>query len=489
MRIFQFLIFFFCSSILLTAKANIYEYFDTIKSDPDALYVFLKAMPKGGELHYHLAGGAYPETMLALAKQGNYCLNLKTNAVTKTKRCEGVKTADLAKNSNLYSAIIRAWSMKDFIPGPESGRDHFFDSFFKFMPLVFDLRPQLLAAIMRRAASQHEQYLEIMILPDNGASISFGQLANKYQDYAAKQKLLLANRDFQSNVSRTVTESSRILKEARHELGCDKKPQPLVCSITVKFQYYILREQALDNVFAQALNGFVASNLSQEIVGVNLVQAEDGPISLRDYKAQMLIFKFLHKVYPSVNIALHAGELTPSTVQSADLGFHIHDAIFAGQAKRIGHGVDIAHEHGAEALLKHMANIPIPIEINLTSNRKILNISGKRHPLKQYLKYHVPITLSSDDEGILRTDLTREYVEAVIVYQLDYSTVKMINRNALTYSFLPGKSLWSDPNKQSLVPECRNFKSLECQQFIRTSQKARLQWQLEEKLTAFEKKY
>lgn len=42
-------------------------------------------MPKGGELHYHLAGGAYPEIMLDLASK-NYCLNTLTSKVSKNSR-------------------------------------------------------------------------------------------------------------------------------------------------------------------------------------------------------------------------------------------------------------------------------------------------------------------------------------------------------------------------------------------------------------------
>jgi adenosine deaminase len=489
MRTLQFLLFTVLGGFLLPAIADIDHYFETIKSDPHALYTFLKDMPKSGELHYHLAGGAYPETMLALAIQEDYCLNLKTHTISKATPCDGIKTVDLTNQRDLHPAIIQAWSMKNFIPGQESSHDHFFASFLKFMPLVFDYRPQLLAEIMQRAAAQHELYLEIMILPDNAVSTSFGELANRFTGYAAKQRALLANQNFNANLNHTVTESSRILKQARQELGCNTQPMLPACAITLKFQYYILREQPLDNVFAQALNGFIASTQSKDLVGVNLVQAENGVISLRDYKQQMQIFNFLHTAYPKVNIALHAGELSPSLVKPSELNFHIHDAIFTGHAKRIGHGVDIAHEQGAEALLKHMAHTPIPVEINLTSNRKILAISGKRHPLNYYLEHHVPVVLSTDDEGILRTNLTSEYVEAVINHHLDYRTVKTINRNALSYSFLPGKSLWIDQRKQIAVQECQNFTSKACLEFIKENEKARLQWQLESKLTAFEKKY
>ncbi len=489
MRTLQLFSFAVLSGVTALGTANVEGYFSNIKSDPNALYAFFKDMPKGGELHYHLAGGAYPETMLTLASQVDYCLNPANQSISKTPHCEGIKSSSFTSTSERYNQIIRAWSMKDFLPGPETAHDHFFATFYKFHPIVADFRPQLLTEIIKRASNQHELYLEIMILPDNGNSAKFSQLVSDSLSFSAKRQRLLSNTSFQKNINNTVTESSRILQQARHELGCDKFPKKAVCTLTVKFQYYVLREQPLENVFAQALNGFAAAEQSSDIVGVNLVQPEDGLIALRDYQEQMRIYKYLHETYPSVHIALHAGELAPTDVLPSALNSHIHDAIFTGHAERIGHGVDIAHEDGAESLLKYMAKRPIPVEINLTSNQKILHISGIKHPLNYYLNHHVPVVLSTDDEGILRTDLTHEYVEAVIHHNLDYATIKTVNRNALTYSFLPGKSIWADPNQSIIVNECQSLNSLSCQYFIKENEKAKLQWQLETQLAAFESSY
>ena len=92
MRIARFLFFTLLSIMMLPVMADINSHFAAIKSDPNALYAFFKSMPKGGELHYHLAGGAYPETMLALASQGSYCINPGTKTITETTtQCDGRK--------------------------------------------------------------------------------------------------------------------------------------------------------------------------------------------------------------------------------------------------------------------------------------------------------------------------------------------------------------------------------------------------------------
>jgi hypothetical protein len=96
-------------------------------------------------------------------------------------------------------------------------------------------------------------------------------------------------------------------------------------------------------------------------------------------------------------------------------------------------------------LLKEMATKRVMAEINLTSNDVILNVKGADHPLPMYRQYHVPVALSTDDEGVSRINLTHEYVRAAMTYPLTYSDFKQMVRTGLEHSFLPGDSLWEQP--------------------------------------------
>ena len=468
--------------------ANVIEHFNSIKSNPNALYAFFKKMPKGGELHYHFDGSSPAETMLSLAEQGKYCLDPDTQTFKRFKHaCHGITANQLLKNKTRYEQTIRAWSMKNFTPGQESRLEHFFSVFAKEGTIQSDFDTQLLAHIINRAADQHELYLEIIALHLKQDE-KYAKLIHSASTMVDKKRILLSNRQFQNSIRQSIRQGNRLLKQSRHILGCNAMSQKAACLLTVKFQYYVNREEPLDRVFAQALAGFATAAQSNDIVGINLVEGENGVISLRDYKAQMQIFQFLHTAYPNVHISLHAGELAPHIVQPEQLLFHIHDAVFTGQAERIGHGVDIVHESNRTALLNYMAKKPVAVEINLTSNRELLAIEGEQHPLRFYLEHHVPIVLSTDDEGILRTDLTQQYVDAAITHKLDYPTIKTINRNALTYSFLPGKSLWKDAEKQVPVAECQTLLGSSCLEFIKANLKAKLQWSLEKKLLVFEQR-
>ncbi|MBA2650592.1 MAG: adenosine deaminase [Legionella sp.] len=472
-------------------EANVDDHFDTIKKDSNLLYIFFKNMPKGGELHYHLDGGPSAETMLKLAARNHYCFDKDSFMVSKfSKTCEGIQSQELFKHPLFYLDLIKNWSFKEFTPKNETAHDHFFKAFDKFYPIVKDFSPDLLASVIQKAAKQKELYLEIITMPDQGHASQFGSEISNQKSLPNKRRVLLANQAFQKNIAYAVTESDNLIKQAYDKLDCALHSKTAVCKTQVRLIFFILREQPLDTVFAQALTAFESVKQSKgNLLGVNIVQAEDGPIALRDYRQHMAIFHYLHQLYPQVKMSLHAGELVPGLVDPKELTFHIHDAVFTAHAHRIGHGVDIKHETDATSTLNYMAKHQIAVEINLTSNFKILNLAGSNHPLTYYLAHHVPVVLSTDDEGILRTDLTQQYVTAVRVNGLSYQELKLINRNALTYAFLPGKSIWSNPQNAELISNCRDLNSLSCKAFIKDNKKAFLQWTLEQKLIAFEHKY
>ena len=114
---------------------------------------------------------------------------------------------------------------------------------------------------------------------------------------------------------------------------------------------------------------------------------------------------------------------------------HIRKTIEIAGASRIGHGVDVMWEDDPLGLLREMAEKKIAVEICLTSNDLILGVRGARHPFSIYLQHGVPVAIATDDEGVSRSDITREYQRAVEGYGLSYSQLKQLVRNSIEYSF------------------------------------------------------
>jgi adenosine deaminase len=183
-------------------------------------------------------------------------------------------------------------------------------------------------------------------------------------------------------------------------------------------------------------------------------------------------------------------------VKPEELAFHIRASIERGHAERIGHGVDVMQEKDPIGLMKEMAAKNVLVEINLTSNDQILGVSGEDHPLPIYMKYDVPVAISTDDEGVARSDMTHEYLRAVEGYRLPYTELKRMTRQSLEHSFLPGESLWaSTKNSFRPVAPCASSAlgadrpSATCAKFLAANERAREQWKLEAEFAKFEKKF
>jgi len=140
-----------------------------------------------------------------------------------------------------------------------------------------------------------------------------------------------------------------------------------------------------------------------------------------------------------------------------------------------------------------MADRHIMVEVNLTSNDVILGVTAPWHPLPIYRAAGVPVALSTDDEGVSRIDLTHEYTRAAMDFNLSYLDLKSSARTSLEHSFLPGSSLWQKPDVfTQTIPACASQPlgaanpTPKCVSFLRASEKAAEQWQLEHRYDEFE---
>jgi adenosine deaminase len=394
------------------AERRTASYFDSVRQQPVQLQAFLREMPKGGDLHNHLSGAIYAESLLAFAAGSGLCVERATSTLQRgscdTKR-EGKQVLACApqlkkpavscayQDASLYNQIIDAWSMRNWKPGTESGHDHFFATFGKFSEAMNNHVGDALAEAASRAGADRLDYLELMYTADGDRARALVKNVHWNDNLATLQSELIQG--IKDIVAPTLEQLNQDEGKMKSLLKCDSPEAAAGCNVTVRYLYQVGRGNSTQQVFAQMLLGFELAQADQRFVGLNLVMPEDWPVPMRDFDLHVKMLDYLHGLYPKIHISLHAGELAMGLVPPEGLRFHIRDSVKWGHAERIGHGVDITYEDERDKLLKKMADDKILVEICLTSNDGILGVRGAQHPLKLYLDNNVPVALATDDEG------------------------------------------------------------------------------------------
>ena len=464
--------------------------FDEVLQSPLELRSFLRAMPKGADLHYHLIGGAYAENLIRSGADEGACIDISTLAATPPP-CDSDRglhpISNALRDADLNRKIVDAWSMRGFVADAGfTGHDQFFKTFGRFVNAVDP--GALVGEVSNRAAGQHLAYMEVMIELQAQAIHQMTSNLTWTDDFDAMLNTL-SSLGIERIVENATHDLDRIERKKTRILKCEEKDPEPGCNTEVRYLMTTTRTETPAFVFAQTVFGFMLAKTDSRVLGINFVAPEDDPIALADYSLHMRILKYLESKMPDVNVALHAGELTLGLVTPEQLRSHIREAVTTGGARRIGHGVDVMYEDRPYELLHMLADRHIAVEIALTSSRLILGVAGKQHPFPVYRHFGVPLVIATDDEGVSRTDMTNELVTAVTTYGLGYSDVISLQRNSLEYSFLSGQSLWEDTTHWRLAPPCRNSPkdqpSSACLTFLRSSRKAELEWNYEKSLAAF----
>src|SRR3974390_1598179 len=149
------------------------KYLDAVREQPSLLLAFVSAMPKGGDLHNHLAGAIYAESWIDFAAHDNLCVDRSTSVLL-APPCD--RTCSTYANKPavqcaygdhvLYNQLADAWSMRNWTPANDSGHDHFFAAFDKFRMAELTSNGEQFAEVSARAAHDRLQYLELMPTAD-----------------------------------------------------------------------------------------------------------------------------------------------------------------------------------------------------------------------------------------------------------------------------------------------------------------------------------
>lgn len=479
---------------------------ESLRGSPLELRNLLLKMPKGSDLHTHLYGAVYAETWIKNAAEDGMCIDSTgIRGVTAVfspgegnpSSCPGGKrpATDIYKDQHLYDDLVNAFSMRGFVPSPGvTGHDHFFNTFGRFGGISEDKHlGEWIDEVATRADRQNVQYIELMHTPPFARSAAASYQVGWRGDLKDFAEALQATGAVSKDVETARQQMDKAEAERAKRERCGQADASPACRLQMRYLCQVLRGFPKQQVFAHLILCFETVAADARFVGVNMVMPEDGYYSMSEYVEQMRMVELLHKRNPKVRITLHAGEIAPPMVPYEGLCCHIRLAVERAGAERIGHGVDVMWEQRPHELLHEMAAKHVMVEINLSSNEAILGVRGKEHPFSLYRKFGVPVSFSTDDEGVSRIDMTHEYVRAVQTYDLKYADLKQLVRTGIEHIFLPGASLWAAPDKFTApVAACAHDRlgsdkpSAACATFLKASERAQQQWELERRFNEFE---
>lgn len=475
------------ATIPFSPEARTARHLAALGDDPSLQADFLREMPKGGDLHLHLSGAVYAESYLRWAQEDGLCVRrapLGLSVDCDASHGDSPITEALHADQNLYGQLIDALSMRGYDPSGPPGYTHFFDTFSRF-----DARRtrngDALAEVRSRLARQNTWYAEVM-QSFGVASVARAAASVPWNANLALTAEAIDAQPLREWVSRARQQLDEEEHRAREVLRCDRADRDPGCDVTIRYIVSMFRTMSPSEVLAQTLAATALVETDPRVVAINLVAPEHHPLSLRHYHDHMRAVGYVTRQGTRIAVSLHAGELTPSLVPPEDTAFHVFEAVTIAGARRIGHGSDIAWEHNAAETLAVMARRGVAIEHCLTSAAVILGLDGRNYPFGLYRRAGVAQVLATDDEGVARSDLTREYLRALRTWNLGYRDLKALAREALERSFLRGESLWSGRTGHFRRECSATLDARECVTALGQSERAREQLRLERAFRHFE---
>ena len=358
---------------------------------------FCKAAPKGGMLHIHPWGTLHPTTYAKLMKRSNPVIPVERlharlsqpDALAYLYPDEAAWLATLPANTRFLSLPQADQGRLVALSALPSGTHPFerFEAVFNFVALVMI-----------------GDWQNINIAYDDFAKRAV-QAGVQYVEFTEA----IAPAD--------VPHYDAIARRLKAKYG-----------LTVRFNVAYFRTHSATSQH-QAVKVMLEKVHSPFIVGIDLLASEKNAPSLETAQG----------VYGPV-MAYNAKGKTPwrRTMHAGEHGDprNTRDALLLG-AERLGHGVRLIEN---PVVLQYAVDHKIPVEINLISNLKLQALKDiRQHPYLTYLRLGLPVSLSTDDEGIYETDIRDECKLAVGETDLTYDEFKQMAFNSIRTSFASEK--------------------------------------------------
>ena len=192
-------------------------------------------------------------------------------------------------------------------------------------------------------------------------------------------------------------------------------------SYGIKYGIIICGIRSIDPMISIELAELAVKYKNNGVVGFDLAGAENNYPAKKHKEAFYIIRN------NNINTTVHAGEaFGPES---------IHQAIHTCGANRIGHGIRLLED---PELLSYVNDHRICLEICITSNFHTGAVDSiNEHPFKYYYDRGVRVSLNTDNRLISNTNLSKEYLTACKLFNLNLKDIREIIIMSMKSAFIP----------------------------------------------------
>ena len=203
------------------------------------------------------------------------------------------------------------------------------------------------------------------------------------------------------------------LRDAEEAFGI--RTGVIICGLRDRYESASLAQAEL------AVRHREAGNRRPGVVAFDLAGGERGN------PAEMHGAAFYHARKHLLNLTVHAGEsFGPASIRQA---------LFKCGAHRIGHGVTLGQDPD---LVRYFVDRQIPLEVCPTSNVQTRVVASyEAHPVAEYVRAGVPVTINTDSRLFSHTTLTDEFLLAHTRCGIPADAIRRIAINGFRHAFLP----------------------------------------------------
>lgn len=255
-------------------------------------------------------------------------------------------------------------------------------------------------------------------------------------DCYLRKVLIITEKEIRKTLSE-IKDKNHILYNLDPNIFDAKSPK------TLKLIFEVMRHYGLPEYLAWLMGSsqFI-ENDNSILVGLTVDGPQLHPNSIKNFHQHINALETVRRLYPKAKMTIHALEMPEGQFDEIHIAQKELSHVLK-VADRISHIPMFEESNDLICNLKFMQERKIGIETCLTTGHETTNIPLKGMSLNLYYQ-GFPVSLNTDDPGIVFTNIYREIIKAIENFDLNYEDIENMMRNAVHSSFLSGGSIYSE---------------------------------------------